>query len=70
MAKEKKEKKDSYLKKLMDSYRYGDKRSFTVFMILNVLVILTAIRYIRTYKTVSGSKFYSAWSKTKAVKTR
>lgn len=48
MAKEKKEKKDSYLKKLMDSYRYGDKRSFTVFMILNVLVILTAIRCIFT----------------------
>lgn len=48
MAKVKKEKKDSYLKKLMDSYRYGDKRSFTVFMILNVLVILTAIRCIFT----------------------
>ena len=48
MAKEKKEKKDSYLKKLMDSYRYGDKRSFTVFMILNVMVILTAIRCIFT----------------------
>ena len=48
MAKEKKEKKDSYLKKLMDSYRYGDKRSFTIFMILNVLVIMTAIRCIFT----------------------
>ena len=48
MAKVKKEKKDSYLKKLMDSYRYGDKRSFTVFMILNVMVILTAIRCIFT----------------------
>jgi hypothetical protein len=25
---------------------------------------------IRTYKTVNGKKYYSAWSKTKAVKTK
>jgi hypothetical protein len=25
---------------------------------------------IRTYKTVNGKKYYSAWSKTKVVKTK
>lgn len=48
MDKEKKEKKDSYLKKLMDSYKYGNKKTFAVFMILNLLVFLTAIRCIFT----------------------
>ena len=48
MSKETKEKKDSYLKKLMDSYKYGNKKTFAVFMILNLLVFLTAIRCIFT----------------------
>ena len=47
-TKEKKEKKGSYLKKLMDSYKYGNRKTFTVLMILHVMVILTAIRCIFT----------------------
>lgn len=40
-------KKDSYLKKLLDSYK-SDKRAFVVFMVLHTLVILTAIRCLIT----------------------
>ena len=42
------EKKDSYLKRLLDSYKNGDKRTFRVFVILQTLVILTAIRCLFT----------------------
>ncbi len=45
---EKKEKKTPYIKKLMDSYKEGDKRSFRVLMILHVMVLLTAIRCLIT----------------------
>lgn len=43
-----KEKKNSYIKRLLDRYKEGDKRSFRVFIILNVLVLLTAIRCLFT----------------------
>ena len=46
--KENKEKKKSYVKKLLDSYRYGNKKTFAVLMILNLMVLLTAIRCIFT----------------------
>ena len=42
------EKKGNYIKKLMDTYRYGNKKTFTVFMILHIMVILTAIRSLVT----------------------
>ena len=45
---EKREKKTPYIKKLMDSYKEGDKRSFRVLMILHVMVLLTAIRCLIT----------------------
>ena len=48
MEKDKKEKKDRYIKRLLDSYKEGNKRTFTVYKILNVLVVLTAIRCIFT----------------------
>ena len=48
MEKEKKEKKDNYVKRLMDSYREGNKKTFTVLIILHVMVLLTAIRCIVT----------------------
>lgn len=47
MEKEKK-KGNSYIKKLLDSYKEGDKRTFRVFVILNVMVLLTAIRCVFT----------------------
>lgn len=37
-----------YVKKLMDSYRYGNKKTFIVFMVLHTMVILTAIRSLVT----------------------
>ena len=48
MEKEKKEKKGSYIKKLMDSYKEGNKKTFTVLIILHVMVLLTAIRCLVT----------------------
>ena len=48
MGKENKEKKDNYLRKLMGSYRAGNKKTYTVLIILYILVILTAIRCVFT----------------------
>ena len=48
MDKENKEKKSSYVKRLMDSYRQGNRKTFTVLVVLYVLVILTAVRCIVT----------------------
>ena len=48
MDKENKEKKSSYVKRLMDSYRQGNRKTFTVLVVLYVLVILTAVRCIIT----------------------
>ena len=52
--KEGKEKKDNYFKKLIDSYK-SNKKTFTVFMILHIMVILTAIRSLVTknYESVA-----------------
>lgn len=41
-------KKGSYIKKLMDSYRYGNRKTFIVFLVLHTMVILTAIRCLVT----------------------
>ena len=48
MGKENKEKKDNYLRKLMGSYRAGNRKTYTVLIILYILVILTAIRCVFT----------------------
>ena len=55
MEKEKKEKKDNYVKRLMNSYREGNKKTFTVLKVLLVMVLLTAIRCIVTknYESVA-----------------
>ena len=37
-----------YVKKLRDSYKYGNKKTFITFRVLHVLVILTAIRTLVT----------------------
>ena len=37
-----------YVKKLMDSYRYGNRKTFIVFLVLHIMVILTAIRSLVT----------------------
>ena len=42
-------KRDSYIKKLMDSYKYHDSKALSIcFLILQILVILTAIRCLLT----------------------
>jgi len=43
-----KKKKDNYIKRLMDTYRYGNRKTFIVLVILHLMVILTAVRCIFT----------------------
>ncbi len=53
--KKEKKKKDSYLKKLTDSYKYGNRKTFIVLMILYTMVLLTAVRCIftRNYESLA-----------------